>query len=351
MSGPGQAVIRGEQWKMAFAPESTYGDEPVSGSYTRVFGVVQTATIPDPTVDFQPFWGQGTSSARNWYTAYHGRVQLVGGVPDIILLEGRPLIYPIGDVVTVSAITSGVYTHTIIETNTLKSLAWHVTYTDSDGVIQLMRRFLGGKVNRATIEGSEGDFLKMSFDEIDFTSMHHNQSGMTYYNSNVIDVNPVYPTTEPYLFSYGSLSLGGTIFARIRNFRLSISNNLEAKYYVQASGNLFLPYEWREGRREYELTCTVDIEDAALYRELVSMGTYSSVYKGFQTIISFTKSATDNITITMPAATPAPGGDSLGCLIRTAPHNIVQEPIVSVPLSIIGRGLNIIINNTTFIYP
>ena len=194
-----------------------------------------------------------------------------------------------------------------------------------------MRRFLGGKVNRATIEASEGDFLKLSLDEIDFIGLQHNISGETYYNADVTEIVPTYPTNEPYLFSYGSLSLNGTIFARIRNFRLSISNNLEPKFYVQGSGNLYLPYEYREGRREYDLTCTVDIEDNSLYKELVRMGTYSSLYQGFQVIISFVKSATDKITLTMPAVSPAPGGDSIGCLIRSAPHNVVQDPIVSVP--------------------
>lgn len=336
---------------MGFADETSgYGVEVNSGGFHHVFGVVQTATLPDPAVDFQTFWGQGTSSARNWYTAYHGRVTLIGGIPDIILLEGKPLMYPIGNMVTTSSVTSGCYTHTITEANTLPSLSWHLTNTDSDGAVKLMRRFFGGKVGRATIEASEGDFLRMSLDDIGFIRLHHDQSGQTYYTSGIVDVFPSYPTTEPYLFSYGSLSLNDTIFARIRNFRLSISNNLEPKYYIQASGALYLPYEYREGKREYDLTCTVDIEDASLYRELVSMGTYSNIYRGFQTIISFTKSATDNITITIPANTPAAGGDSLGCLIRTAPHNIVQEPIVSVPLSIIGRGLSIVINNTTFNY-
>jgi hypothetical protein len=305
--------------------------------------------MPDPNVEYHTFWGQGTSSARDWYVAYHGRVQLTGSVPNVVLLEGRPLMYPIGNVVNTG--TSGAYTHTITEANTLQSLSLQLTNTDSNGTVQLMRRFLGGKVNRSTIEASEGDFLRMSIDEIDFVNLQHNISGETYYSANVTDIVPSYPTNEPYLFSYGSLSLNGTIFARIRNFRLSISNNMDPKFYVQGSGNLFLPYEYREGRREYELSVTVDIEDASLYKELVRMGTYTSVYKGFQVIIAFTKSAYENITITIPALAPAAGGDSLGCLIRTAPHNIVQDPVVSVPLTIIGRGLGIVVDDLNATYP
>lgn len=350
MSPAGGSIIRGESWKFAYQPETTYGVDPVSG-YINVFGVVQTATMPDPAIDYQPFWGQGTSSARNWYVAYKGRISLTGSIPDVILLDGKPLVYPIGNVVTTSAVTSGYYTHTITEATTLNSIALHLTYVDSAGTVQLMRRYLGGKVGRATIEASEGDFLRMSVDDIQFINLYHSQSGYTYYSSNVAAVTPVYPTTQPYLFSYGSLTLGGTVFARIRNFRLSISNNLEAKYYITGSGVInHLPYEHREGRREYQLTCTIDIENAALFRELVAMGTYTNIYKGFQVSIAFTRGTNDSIIMTMPASTPAAGGDAMGCLVQTAPHNIVQDPVVSVPLTIITRNLQIVVNDTVFSY-
>jgi len=148
------------------------------------------------------------------------------------------------------------------------------------------------------------------------------------------------------------LSLAGTEFARIRNFRLDISNNLEPKYYITDNAIYQLPYEYREGRREYTLATTIDIEDASLFKELVRQGTYSSIYKGFQVIIQFTKSAEDYIKLTIPSSTPSAGGDAMGCLIRTAPHNIMStEAIVNVPLTIIGRALGIEVKDSLATYP
>lgn len=348
--GQGGTVIRGETWKLGYAIETTYGTDPGTANYTNMFGVVQTATLPDPVIDFMPLWMLGNASKRNWYITYKGRIALAASIPDIWLLDGRPLRFPIGTVSTIGS--SPPYTHTISEAFTLSSIALHATLYDSDGTVKLNRRFLGGKVGRASISGAENDFLKMSFDEVQFINLAHDQSGEPYYSATVADISPTYPTTEPYLFSYGSLSLAGTEFARIRNFRLDISNNLEPKYYITDNAIYQLPYEYREGRREYTLATTIDIEDASLFKELVRQGTYSSIYKGFQVIIQFTKSADDYIKLTIPSSTPSAGGDAMGCLIRTAPHNIMStEAIVNVPLTIIGRALGIEVKDSLATYP
>lgn len=334
-------VLIGSQWKMAWCKESTYGTDPGTASYVNPFGVVQTATLPDPVVDFQPIWTLGTASKRNWYVAYKGKLALAGSIPDIWLLNGNPIYLPIGACVTSGAGPS--YTHTISEAVTLGSFALHATYTDSAGTVALMRRYLGGKVNRATFEAAEGDYLKMGIDEMVFVNLTNDQAGEPYYAAGVADITVSYPTTQPYLFSYGTLSLGGTTFARIRNFRLEVSNNLEPKYYVNTTAPSQLPYEYREGHKEYRMACQIDLEDAALYKELVRQGTYSSVYKGFQVIITFSRGASDTITFTMPSTTPAAGGDAMGCLIRTAPHNIVTDAVVSTQLDIIGRNLQVVV--------
>ena len=420
--------VRGEQWKLAYATESTYGTDPGTAYYINPFGVVQTATMPDPEIEFQPIWTLGTASKRDWYIAYKGRMALSGSIPDIWLLDGRPLRFPVGSVATtgttkaggsttlngihaigvtsltvvastdfiagdvcqidtgtsaecatISAVPDGThltlssrtvfahatamavvekqspYTHTISEATTLDSIALHLTIQDADGNIELMRRFLGGKVNRATYTAMEGDFLKMSYDEILFKNYLNNQTGEPGYNAGVADAAAIsYPTTQPYLFSYGALSLGevgSPEFARIRGFRLSVTNNFEPKYYVTDDAIAQLPYEHREGRREYALGCTIDIEDSTLYKELVRQGTYSTVYKGFQVVIVFTRAASDTITFTLPSSATATGGDAMGCLIRSAPHHIVDSPLVSVDLDIISRGLGIVVVDSVVAYP
>jgi len=335
---------------LAFAPETIYGTAPGTSGYIYVFGVAETATLPDPLIDFMPIYAMGTSSNRNWYTTYKGRMGMTGSIPEIWLLNGYPVYLPIGTVANTGV--SGAWIHTVTEGTTLKSISVHVTYLDSDNTVALMRRFIGGKVNRAGFEAREGDYLKMSIDEITFLNFTHDQSGEVFYASGVADITPTYPTTQPYLFSYGSLSLDDTVFARIRAFRLDVDNGMEPKYYVTTSSYASqLPYEYREGRRAYRLTCTVDIEDASLYKQLVRQGTYTNVYKGFQTTMTFTRGTNDTMILTTPPATPAAGGDKMGCLIRSAPHPITTDPVVSVNLDILCRSLSIVTTDSVQIYP
>ncbi len=339
------APIRGETWKLTYDQETDYGTDEGTANLVNSFGVIQTATLPDPVTEFQSFYGHSTTTLRNWFITYKGRQSLTGSIPDVILLNGYPLHLPIG-----TCTTSGAYTHTIAEARTLKSITLHVTNTDAEGNIELMRRYIGGKMGRATISASEGMFLTMSM-EFAFINFSHNQTSEPKYSSGVADVTPSYPTTQPYLFSYGALELAGTPFARVKSFRLSIDNALEPKYYITDDAQAQLPYEHREGRRRYDLSCVLDIEDASLYKELIRQGTYSSVYKGFQTIITFTRGAGDTITITTPTTTPAAGGDAMGCLIKQAPHNIVADPLLSVPMDIICRNLGIVVVDAVSTYP
>ncbi len=333
------AVIRGENWKLTYCVESVYGTDPGTASLVNSLGVVQSATISDPQIDYQSFWGMSTGQYRNWWITYKGRIALSASVPEFLLLNGAPMFLPLGVCDTTG---TNPYTHTMTETYDLPSITMHVTYTDTSGSNVLMRRFCGGKVGRATFSATEGDFLKMSLDDIQFKNLYHNQSDYTWYSANVADVTPSYPCTEPYLFSYGSLTLNGTEFARVREFRLSVDNALEPKYYVTNDAISQLPYEHREGRRQYQLGVTCDIEDASLYKELIAQGTYTSVYKGFDVSMVFTRGSNDTITFTTPATTAAACGGNMGCLIRSAPHAIVADPLVSVPMDIICRNLKIV---------
>jgi hypothetical protein len=238
---------------------------------------------------------------------------------------------------------SSPYTHTISETVNLESVAMHVTHYNTDQTAKLMRRFLGGKIGRASIGCREGEYLTMSFEDMSFCKANHDQTGEDGYDAAIADVIPVYPTNQPYLFSYGSLSLNGTVFGRVRAFRIEVNNNLIPKYYVSMSGQVQLPGEYREGQRQYRISCDIDIEDAELYKELRRQGTYSSVYKGFQVIFGMTRGANDTITITCPPATPAAGGNALGCLITNAKHDVQSnEPLTHVTLDILCRSIGIV---------
>ena len=342
-------VIRGENWKLTYCVESAYGTDPGTALLVNSFGVVQTASISDPQIDYLPFWGMSTGQMRNWWVTYKGKITLSMSIPDIILLNGAPLFLPLGACATTG---TNPYTHTMTETYDLPTITTHVTYTDTNSSNVIMRRFCGGKVGRATYTATEGGFLTMSLDDIQFKNLYNKildpdagtvDTTAPWYSVNVADVTPSYPCTQPYLFSYGALTLNGTEFARIREFRLSVDNALDAKYYVTDNAISQLPYEHREGRRQYQMSVTTDIEDARLYRELIRQGTYSNVYTGFTAKMVFTRGSNDTITFTLPPSySVACGGGNMGCLIKSAPHNIVSDPLVGVSLDIMTRSLGII---------
>jgi len=341
-------VLRGERFTLGWSPETIYGTDPGTASYTNAFGVVQSATLPDPNIDILPVYAMGSNSIRNWYVAYKGRISLTGGIPDIFLLNGYPLYLAIGNVTTTGG---NPYTHTITETVTLPTLAMHVTHLDSNGTARLMRRYLGGKVGRMSLEASEGDFLKCSLDDIQFIDFSHDQNGEPKYSSNVANISVTYPTTQPYLFSYGALTLNNTEFARLRSFRLEINNSLEARYYVTDNAIAQLPYEYREGKRELAMSCNIDISDATLYKELIRQGSYSSTFRGFSMSMVFTRGVNDTITITSPTTTPGAGGDAMGCLIRSAPHVISDASVVTVPITMLLRNIKIVVVDSISSYP
>jgi len=339
----GDAIIRGESWELSFGPETSYGVDPGTAALNWVFGVVQQATMPDPEFNWMPYWMLGSASKRNFYIMYRGRKSFAGSIPDIVLINGYPLYLPIGDVVTTG--TESPYTHTISETNRLKSITMQHELFDADGNSELIRRWSGGKVNRASYHASEGEPLMMSIEEIIFNS--YASSG----DSGIASASASYPTTDPYLFCHGALTLFGTEFARVRNFSIEVSNNIEPKYYItDDSAESRAPYELREGRREYRMTANIDIADSSIFDALVAEGVYTSL-KGFDISLVFTRGDNDTITFTIPPTTADAGGDSQGAFIRSAPHNIVNEPAVSVPVDIIFRSMKIVVVDAVEDYP
>ena len=67
---------------------------------TFIPGVYETVDTPDPEMSFEGRRFISTQSKRNWSVAYPGQQTLTGSVSGIILLNGWPLRFPIGSVVT-----------------------------------------------------------------------------------------------------------------------------------------------------------------------------------------------------------------------------------------------------------
>ena len=183
-----------------------------------------------------------------------------------------------------------------------------------------------------------------------------------------------FPTTEPYYFSNGEVSLFGQTIAKVRSFSLSISNNEEPRYYISKQlGRRRGPTEIKEQRREYSCAVTLALPDAAaantaqrtVWNELLLEGNYGGTNfnrtgkTGFDITFTLTRgeidtntgSTDDKITITIPSSSAATGGNSQGALIRTAPHNITEDNPFQVEADILFRSMKIDIQDAEHYYP
>lgn len=423
---------------------------PFSGtSYLTFFpGVYETITVPDMATEFVPSYALGTASNRNFYIAYRGKQAFSGSIPNMILLNGFPLRFPIGKVNTTGtdvgggggstlsaaslkgamsiAVTDGTgysnndfiqidlttnaevrqiisgangagaqtfvlnyplmiahanastlnevtnpYTHTVRETQSLDSVSWHVLMRDTDesSTNDLIRRYVGGRVGRATISAEEGGMVRMSWDDVQFLDHVHNQrfhssigggaTEIVRYNGAILSPTVSYPTTQPYYFSQGSISLFGVTFARIRNFNIEISNNPDVRYYIRDDATERGPSEIQEQRRNYRMTAVVALPDAisssattrSLFKEVLLEGNYTAGFTGFDISLTFTRGANDTIVITSPPSAAAAGGDAQGCFFTRAPHNLGNESPVQVDGEIIMRSMIMSIVDSVAVYP
>ena len=163
----------------------------------------------------------------------------------------------------------------------------------------------------------------------------------------------------------------GQTIARIRSFSLSIANNEEPRYYISKQmGRRRGPTEIREQRREYSLSVTLALPDAAdanvaqrtLFQEMLLEGNYGGAdfnrgkKQGFNVSITLTRGTIgaleDSITLTIPSSgTAAAGMHSQGAFIRTAPHNITEDNPFQVEADILFRNLSIVVQDAEHFYP
>ena len=344
-------IFRGEHFELSWGEETTYGDDIGTAALVNPFGVFERGQLADPEIEFTPFYGGGGEQARRFFRAYQGRWSLEANIADVLLLDGKNLVFPFGNVVT-----TGSYTHTISESTLLRSFTMHASQWrqgDAADTPRLMRRYLGGKVGRATLTAEEGERLRMSYDSILFNDFIHNVNGTTpKYSATVSRPTLVYPSLQPFFFSGGELAITGavmaaTTYARIRSFRLDINNNCEAKYYVAGHNPAIpTPYEVLEGRREYGLSVVVDPDDWDLYAEILEAGkNASAVPIGVKVVMTFSRTAsTDDIVIYMPSATPAITAQ--GGFIRRGKLDIdAGSPATPQELDILVRRVDIVVHD------
>jgi len=304
------------------------------------------------------------------------------------------------------------FSHTIHEENVLDSISMNVHMRDSGETAanDFDRRFYGGKVGAATLSAEEGGLLVMGWDTIPFMGGIHNQKLDSNFSGSEalpffshfqkIESDNIgsrtgassalaYPTQEPYYFSQGTVSLFGQTFARIRNFSLSINNNVEPRYYIERRGDSRQrgPNDLVEMRREYTMAATVALPDSeasltgttpSLFKELLLEGDYGladgtgSGMKGFAIQLVFNKGEimtgingaaisnvdhkitidipTDNVVGGMDVAA-ATGLNNQGAYLTEAPHPIDGSNPLEVAASFLFRNMGITIVDNQPLYP
>jgi len=268
--------------------------------------------------------------------------------------------------------------------------------TDANAFI---RKYYGGMVSSATISAEEGGLVQMSWDSIPFMGMVHNiqnafgpasggaevanipgytltgtpgtNASYDYVGAPVVDgtgfvadasvvvpnthasssvastYTSSYPQTDPYYFSQGEITLHGVVVARIRDFSISINNNVETRYYIEKRGDMRRrgPSQLHEGRREYSMTCTVvpdSIEVAktgatgsrTIFEEYLMQGDYGAFgtnqgIKGIGLKIEFTRGDDDTITleVTGSSAQGTPNAYIINAPMQIDGNNPIQIPV------------------------
>ena len=269
---------------------------------------------------------------------------------------------------------TGPFFHHIFETVDLDTVSWHLHMRDSSELStnDFDRRWYGGKIGSATLSADEGGMVTYSWDGVNFMGMVTNQEkGNALGNADIVPFyskmqkietdEVVFPTTEPYYFSEGAITLFGQELARVRHFSLSIANNEEPRYYIQRRyGRQRGPTEIMEQRREYSLSMSVALPDATardstttrLFNELLWEGDYGSGMQGVNITLRFDRGADDYILITIPDdGTSATGGNQQGAFIRSAAHAITGDNPLQVDVDAFFRNIKIEVKDSVSYYP
>lgn len=336
------AIIRTERSLLLYEVESTWGSmvQP-----TTRFGIVDSANLPDPDFGWRPFNGIG--SGRNRDTILRGVQTLRGSVPDIVLQHSSTSSANTAKLLSLllGRNSSGTVLEGLsITDERLPSFTMQAAYRDTSGIYRLVRNYLGGKVNRASLSASEGQELRLNLEEVIFKEVHHNDALAEGFDpSVVVSTDPGLTDATRYIFAGGRLSINGVNVARTRRFNLSIDNQVEPRYYIAPTSTLVpywqVPNDLIENKRSYRLEVEIEIGDPTtdfrFYEFLLRQGasTVGGKTVGAPIVLALTPESGGgliNIVCSPAASTIHPGA-----VLQQARHSIPAPPtgMVSVNLS------------------
>ena len=410
---PGFIPLNGKplRWAIGTVSDVPSGVDNVSSNNTDINGAVSKGDIY-VTLDashgysageFICFSTSGSTPVTGTSTSVGQEIQKIAAFPstNVARLE-KPFRFDHPNDSAARRVTSGAtIKHHIDESVLLDTMTWHAHMRDSSETAanDFDRRYVGGFVGSCTISADEGSMLMTSWDTVQFLDMMHNQEevsqpnvnpGSEANNTGLFSANtpagmPRYsemasistsdaslPTTEPYYFSQGQVKFMGQEFARVRSFNLSIANGEESRYYISPRyGRHRGPAEVREGRRSYNISCTLALPDSAasasgisrdsateFFKQLLMEGNYGSGMEGFNIELTFTRGTDDSIQILIPSdytsgdetTGAAVGLGENGAFLTSAPHPISGEPILQVGAEFSCRNLKIVVTDTEKVY-
>lgn len=328
---PGEVPYKPEQAQLAVATEST--QDSAAGSGFRLFGFVQEATsLPDPSIDW--IEERIIGGTREIFNKVEGQYAYEGGSIPITLYDGAPIAYLLGSdsVATDEDIDgnseSGTNTHTltVLTDDIVPTQTVEATYkaAASSNANDFVRTFTGAAPQSGEITMTNEEELK--------TTLEYIAMGVTTGTSQT--ESPSVPSRDPWLFhdTASDLSLFGTSFARVSDFSLSVTNNMEPGRYIEST-EAPDPFEITYGITEYELNTTITIDDDSVYSEL-----NSPTADGFTAEIEFEKpSSGENLRITCD-----------NCNISDAPHGVpAEETTIDVDVTIIPESVTVKVEDTT----
>jgi len=329
---PGNNVpYKPEQAQLAVASESSQ-DSAASTGY-RLFGYVQEATsLPDPNINW--IEERIIGGTREIFNKVEGQNAYEGGSIPVTPYDGAPIAYLLGKD-SVAADTdingnseTGTHTHTIeaLKNDLPPTQTIEAFYASSasSSANDFLRQFTGCAPQSGEISINNEEELQ--------TSLEYIAMGVT--TGTTQTESPTVPSRDPWLFHNVSsnLKLFGTSFARVNDFSLSVTNNLQDGRYLEDT-EAPDPFELLYGMTEYELSANITVDDNTIYDQLTTQSN-----RQFKSELEFEKPGSgENLRITCT-----------GCDIESAPHDIpAEEQTVDVDVSIIPESTTVKVEDTS----
>jgi len=364
-------IIRTERSQALWGVENVFG---LMSTPVRRFGIHDTLVAPDPDISWTPFFGVGSQN-RNRDTILRGKHSLIGSIPDIRLQGNADLSFLLAHIWGTRTIINS--TAWIVESGNsilganydgrIPSMTMQVAYHDTGNGTPLIRNFVGGKINRATLAASEGEELRLSLEEMMFLSERHNRVGVFGYDPSVfLATDPGLSDAGRFTFVNANIGYGGMTLARCRKWSISVDNQLEYRYYIKttsAAGAAFepsyntdrlqLPNDIVEGKRTFKLEMEVDLgdptTDIAFFEFLRMEGGASTLTKnlGLSMSCNFSLQPSEGNFVMTIIGSLGQSSVHPGSVITSAKHSIPAPPAGLIPVTL-SVDVDSIVINTPF---